>query len=230
VRRIKHVSTPLNDAVIHCGAGDGRRKLFFDFDRRRLAANGAYKKLTKTITTMRQTLKGRAKPAGGAVPEAPLPAGGDPGGMPREAVETVGLGWTLVSMIFDREIELLRLVREVEVARTDPRVQLVFTFSAVGTEFASAHWTLNEAPLEKLTYAQIRALRIPEAHQKRLSKFERSRRDILKALADSQEVFEKLLAFPLEPLRLAHDGVLEARRREVDGFGRPIADPEAKVG
>jgi len=226
-RRIKHVSTPLNDAVVHCGAGDSRRKVFFDFDRRRLAANAAYKRLTRAITTIRQTLKSRSGKARIEGAEAPLPPGGGLSGLPREALECATWGWRLLRGILEREIELLRLSREAEVARPDPRLVLSFTTAADGAEYSGARWTFDGAVLEKLTYAQIRGLKIPEAIQKTLSRLERSRRQISKALDRNRNVLEKLLALPAPALRLADEGLAEARRREVDFFGRPITAAEA---
>ncbi|HVE43102.1 MAG TPA: hypothetical protein VNM14_24720 [Planctomycetota bacterium] len=228
-RRIKHISTPLNDAVIHVGAGDSRRKVFFDFDRRRLSANGAYKKVTKAITTLRQTLKSRVGKARIEEPEAPLPPGGGLTGMPHEGIECATWGWRLLRGILEKEIELLRLSREAEVARPDPRLTLSFMPSADGAEVAGARWTLDGIAIEKLTYAQIRGLRVPEAIQKTLSRLERSRRRITKALSRERTVLEKLLGLPEPALRLAQEGLLDARRREVDCFGRRI-DAEGKTG
>jgi hypothetical protein len=226
VRRIKHVSTPLNDSVIHSGGGISRRALFYDFDRRRLAANGAYKKVTKAITTIRQILKAFAGKLAGPAPDAPLPPEGAPPGMSPEALETATMGWRLICQVHEKELQLLRLARGVEVARTDPRLRMVFSVATPDADFAQAHWTLDGAPIEKLTYAGIRNLRIPEAHQKTLSRVERSRRDILKVLEKSRALLEKLLNLPARALCLAQQGLREASRKEVDGYGRSLARDE----
>jgi hypothetical protein len=223
-RRIKHISTPLNDSVIHCGGGDSRRKLFYDFDRRRLAANAAYRKVTKAITTIRQTLKGRGGKGAGTATEAPLPQGAALPGMSPEALETVQFGWQLIARILEKEFELLRLRREYEVSPADPRVRLVFSSSGSDRDFAAAHWSLpgEETSIERLKYAEIRALGIPEAHQKLLSRFERSRRGISKFLSKDEKTFKRLTQLPSVALSLADLGLADAHRREVDRFGRPI--------
>lgn len=226
-RRIKHVSTPLNDAVIHCGAGDSRRKVFFDFDRRRLAANGAYKKVTKAITTIRQTLKSRVGKVRSVGAEAPLPTAGGLSGMPAEALECATWGWRILRGILELEIGLLRLSREAEIAKPDPRLVLWFAMAAGGAPYASARWTLDGVTLEKLTYQQIRGLRIPEALQKTLSRLERSRRQLSKGLDRNRGVLEKLLGLPGAALESADSRLLEVRRREVDCFGRSISAGEA---
>jgi hypothetical protein len=225
VRRIKHISTPLNDSIIHCGGGDSRRKLFYDFDRRRLAANAAYRKVTKAITTIRQTLKGRGGKVAGTELEAPLPMGEALTGMNGEALETVQLGWRLLSRMLGKEAELLRLTREYGVTPADSRIRLLFSLSVPDGEVASARWNLppEEASFEKLTYAKIRELRIPEAHQKLLSRYERSRRGITQALLKADETFKRLSQLPALALRLADLGLADARRTEVDAFGRPHA-------
>jgi hypothetical protein len=230
-RRIKHISTPLNDSVIHCGGGDSRRKLFYDFDRRRLAANGGYKKVTKAITTIRQLLKSRAGRGPGATPEAPLPSRDALGPISGEALETASWAWRLLAGILEKEMELLRLTREYEVSPADSRVGLVFAPTTPDREVSSAHWILpNDAgPCEKLTYAQIRSLHIPEAHQKVLSRFERARRSVLTALSRDVKRLARLAGVSPLALRLGDEAIVEAHRREVDDFGRPLTQ-EREVG
>jgi hypothetical protein len=228
-RRIKHISTPLNDAVVHCGAGDARRKLFFDFDRRRLAANEAYKKVTKAITTIRQILKGRAGKGAAPTLETPLPPDGSLWGLPAEGLQTTSYGWRLLVAILEKEIELLRLAREVEVSKPDPRLQFVFRSESPEREQVDAHWVLEGAPIAKLTYAQIRALRIPEAHQRMLSRYERSRRDILKVLSALSLLLVKVMRLADPALVLADRGMAEARLRRVDRFGKSLV-AEEKAG
>jgi hypothetical protein len=224
VRRIKHISTPLNDSIIHCGGGDSRRKLFYDFDRRRLAANAACRKVTKAITTIRQTLKGRGGKGLETATEAPLPPGGALPGMGSEGMETVEFGWRLLSRVLEKELELLRLSREYEVSPADSCVRLAFSPCSGDREIARAHWILpgEGTSTERLKYAEIRALGIPEAHQKLLSRFERSRRLISKTLAKDEKTLKKLFALPGVALGLADLGLADAHRREVDRFGRPI--------
>jgi hypothetical protein len=183
--------------------------------------------VTKAVTTIRLLLKSLAGRNPGPAVEAPLPSREDLGVISGEALETGLWGWRLLTGILEKEISLLRLTREYDVSPADPRVGFVFVPTTPDRDVSSVHWILptDAGPCEKLTYARIRSLHVPEAHQKVFSRFERSRRSIVTALAKDMKRLVRLGGIPPLALPLADQAIAEAHRREVDDFGRPLVSP-----